>query len=239
MKAHQRLIREIEAEKEPREVVPLDGCRVEAVDRSFAEAIILRYEWLGTMPIVPVAFYGLVGPQGEPLGVSCFGYGSGTAARGVCGPEWRDRTIILERGACVHYAHEHAASFLTSRAVEMCAADHGHRIFIAYSDAEAGEIGTVYQATNWLYLGHGNGRHGSGSGRWYGRVDGGEWMNSRRLRAMGLRGAAVWAAARQNPRWQFRWVPDRARYVTFEGNRRERKEARKALRYPVLPYPKR
>jgi hypothetical protein len=30
---------------------------------------------------------------------------------------------------------------------------------LAYSDSDAGEIGTIYQAANWVYIGRGIGRH--------------------------------------------------------------------------------
>ena len=111
MKAYQRQIRELEDTRDPRPVVPLDGCAVERVTPAWAAKIVLRYEWLQTMPTRTVACYGLVGPGGEPLGVSVFGYGGGSAALDVCGRDWRARTLVLERGACVHYTHEHAPSF--------------------------------------------------------------------------------------------------------------------------------
>ena len=244
MKAHQRLIREREAALEPRDTASLIGCEVIRVDRDFARDIILRYEWLGTLNNVAVAYYGLVDPLGTPLGVSCFGLGSGTKSRDVCGDAWAKRTIILERGACVHFAHPHAGSFLTSAAVRMCAADFGYRVFLAYSDPAAGEIGTIYQACNWLYLGASNGRPAN-SWRWEGRRIGTTaWINSRSLRnharAEGYADTSLWwPVARASGAWEFRRAYDRARYVTFQGTKAEKKEARAALRYPVQEYPKR
>ena len=170
MTAHQRLIRDRMAARTPRAVVPLSGCQVVRVPASWARRIILNYEWLGTMPAAPLAYYGLVGPHQEELGVVSFGHGSGTLAKTLCGPDWVDRSIVLERGACVHFAHEHAASFLISRACKLVAEDFGMRVITAYSDPEAGEIGTVYQACNWLYLGAGNGRRPKDRFRWEGRV---------------------------------------------------------------------
>jgi hypothetical protein len=51
----------------------------------------------------------------------------------------------------VHWAHPHAASRLIAHAVKFAAADFGWRVFLAYADMAAGEVGTVYQACNWLY----------------------------------------------------------------------------------------
>lgn len=245
MKAHQRLIREQEAARDQsRAVIPLDRCVVKPVSKAWAKKIILRYEWLGTMANSPLACYGLCGPDGEALGAVVFGNGMGSRARMVCGEEWFERSTVLERGACVHYAHEHAGSFLISRAVKLVARDHGIRVVLAYSDQDAGEIGTLYQACNWLYLGAGNGR-GENASRVEGRLIGTEkWQNSRVLRRAARRAgyedtSKWWEWARSSGLWEFRRVADRSRYVTFTGPRYERNEALRALRYPVLPYPKR
>ena len=49
--AHQRRIREREAARDPRpQMATLDGCTVEQVSFAEAKALILRYEWLGTIP---------------------------------------------------------------------------------------------------------------------------------------------------------------------------------------------
>ena len=37
--------------------------------------------------------------------------------------------------------------------------EKGYKYVIAFSDPEAGEIGTLYQATNWYYLGLGTTKH--------------------------------------------------------------------------------
>ena len=46
---------------------------------------------------------------------------------------------------------------MISNACKLAAKEFGWRIFYAYADPTAGEIGTVYQACNWLYLGIGAG----------------------------------------------------------------------------------
>jgi hypothetical protein len=85
-------------------------------------------------------------------GVVCFGSTAGShVAESVCGQEHKHKVIALVRGASgVHWAHPHSASFLISAA---CSAmtKKGYHIFVAYSDAEFGEIGTVYQSIGWAY----------------------------------------------------------------------------------------
>lgn len=238
MICHQRLLRDRFMAQQPRPVQKsLDGCEVRSITREQAASVILKYEWLGTMPKVGRAYYGLWDGE-ELVGVACFGNGMGTNARALCGVENIDKAICLERGACVHWAHPHAASFLISRACKQAADDHGWRVFFAYSDQEAGEVGVVYQACNWLYLGQGLGR-GQGEtwrNNWY--SPSGERYTSRRLRALKARTGKTGAELLADG-WERRRHYDKGKYVHFEGDRRERKALLKALRYPPQPYPKR
>ena len=242
MKAHQRIIRESEAASDPRPVLPLSECVVEQVSLEQAKPIILRYEWLGTMPSVPQAAYGLRHQSGELLGVSIFGQGNGTNSKShICGPDWIDKTICLERGACVHYAHEHAGSFLTARACKLAAQDYGWRVFYAYADPEAGEFGTIYQACNWLYVG--NGRKGTPHKKYKNDWTGEEVTSRvhRRIKkslgyAPDKQGTAAWCLERG---WRQIVPAKKTKYVHFEGNRRERKKLLGDLRLKVLTPPKR
>jgi hypothetical protein len=154
----------------------------------------------------------------------------------LCGPEWRDKAIALLRGACVHYAPKNAASFLVSRACKLSAAEFGWRAFSAYADAAASEVGAIYQACNWLYLGVSVGRTANGLDRWryYCRKTG-RWHSEWMLRQRGIRAQPL----RCDPGWKAERLRDKHRYVHFEGSRRERRAASAALKYEPRPYPKR
>ena len=161
-KAWQRQIREQHAleldpllEDKKHLASSLKNAWVREISRAEAETIILKYECLGSMGTTDYQF-GLY--FGEHLaGVVCFGRTAGTkTAESICGKEHAHLVKTLNQGACVHWAHPHSASFLISHACRLMA-DKGFHIFVAYSDTEAGEIGTVYQATNWLYCGPTNG----------------------------------------------------------------------------------
>jgi hypothetical protein len=159
MICHQRQIRDRLAGEQPRPVMSsLSGCRVAEINLPQAEHIILTYEWLGNIGKwkLPDACYGLLGPSDELLGAVMFSSGPHNTRRILFGHD-SDKAICLERGACVHWAHEHAASFLIGRATRLAAQAKGWELFYAYSDPAAGEIGTVYQATNWIYFGLGPG----------------------------------------------------------------------------------
>jgi hypothetical protein len=223
------VIRDQAALLEPLDPLPnLDGCTVRRVDAAVAKPIILRYEWLGTMGRA-AACYALFSPSDEILGVACFGWPAGAESRDICGKEHRALAIALERGACVHYAPKNAASFLISRAVRLVSAELGVAIIYAYADPAAGEIGTIYQALGWRYIGQGVGRT-SGRPRDRFRRPDGRIVDERVLRHSGVKLADVsgWARVQARPKHK---------YVTFLGPNAEGLAA--ACRYPALPYPKR
>lgn len=237
-KAWQRTIREQHEEHDPRP--PLDsieGCRVEPITREEAKPFILRYEWLGTMGVSNAATYGMRSPSGELIGVSCFGWPGSVQSRDICGKDNRDLAVCLERGACSHIAPPNAASFLIAKTVKMAAAEHNWKIFYAYADPEAGEIGTVYQACNWLYIGQGMGR------RPVGRPPDDSWMipeeNNKIISSRTLRDRKV----TPNRAREMGWIPiprhAKHKYIHLEGTRVERRRLMSQLRYPIQPYPKR
>jgi hypothetical protein len=265
MKAHQRIIREREA------LIPdpllaekmsfaqsFDSATVREISNREAKGIIHRFEWLGNMGTTDYSFGLYFGPH--LAGVSCFGRTAGTkTAASVCGEKYAHLVKTLCRGACVHWAHPHSASFLIPRACRLMA-EKGFHIFIAYSDAEAGEIGTVYQATNWLYCG--TTTASSSSFIWagkkvakdatWGTFKDGALRDERniqhltRIRNYGERGAYQVKGTRREVRdrmvgegFMFFKSPPKRRYVTFEGDKKLVKELRTALKWDVLPYPRR
>jgi hypothetical protein len=229
-------MRDAAARKDPRPAFPLEGCTVEEITRAEAYPLIMRYEWLKSIPTNSQAYYGLRAPTGELLGVSIFGPTPGTASLDVCGKENAKLAIGLVRGACTHVAHAHAGSHLTATACRMAAAKYGWRIFVAYQDTRAGEVGTIYQACNWHFIGA-TGR-GTGGYRTRYKAPDGKWWTSRRFRALKKREGNEWPHYEKKG-WKKGKEPDKGKYVHFEGGRLEKKRLRKQLRYPVLEYPKR
>ena len=157
-KAHQHLIRERLAlepdpfiEEKRALAASLKNGVVREISKSEAKKIILKYEWLGNMGTTDYAF-GLY--FGKHLaGAVCFGSTAGTkTAASICGKDFAHLVKTLNRGACAHWSHPHSASFLISRACRLMA-QKGFHIFVAYADPAAGEVGTIYQASNWNYCG--------------------------------------------------------------------------------------
>lgn len=159
---HQRRVREA-AERDasvravfpspPRSDLSLKRSRVKQISRAMAWKIIARYEWLGTLPPQTNRFYGIF--FGDFCGgVAC--YCMGWRHAGIGFPGWlradKDQIAYLARGACVHWAPKGTAPRLINHSAKMT----GLEVAVAFSDTDAGEIGTVYQAAGWDCLGFGS-----------------------------------------------------------------------------------
>ena len=100
-------------------------------------------------------------------------------------------------------------------------------VVISYADFDMGHHGYIYQATNWIYTGVG----GRGSSI-YELADGSKrhqrHMGGGKKEKMIVSGEIVGVTR----------ATGKARYYYFIGDKREKKEMMKMLRYPILPYPK-
>ena len=242
-KAWQREIRE-RKEKEYHGISPTNAdiktaeCR--KITRDEASKIIYEYEWLGTMGKgmynYGIFFDGILG------GGVCFGTVASLTAGDMFGKENADKAICLERGACAWWAHEHSASKLISFATSDMAKNTKYRIFYAYSDDSAGEIGTVYQACNWLYLG----RSASGGSQNKLLTPNGELRDSRGMMAYAKKYTDEEIPNRTIARqilhqngWKDKKTKPKCKYCIVKGNKKEVKDIMKSLCKQTYPYPKR
>lgn len=232
-KAHQRIIRE--QKQEGRGYIYTDIKEAECREITYQEAktIILEYEWLGTMGTTQM-HYGIFF-DGVLAGAICFGYFQ--AMQGYAtyvGDKYEKKGIQLSRGACAHWAHEHSGSKLIAfglREMEK----KGYKFVIAFSDPEAGEIGTLYQATNWYYLGTKHNLH------WDIYKEDKIFLNDRDLfKKYGFCGKAkILDFIKDKPELEIRLRKPKARYIKLLGNKHEKKEMMNSLQDKILLYPKR
>jgi hypothetical protein len=192
-----------------------------------AKALIEQYEWLGTMPAVSRFAFGIF------FGERCGGgvvygdeYGENLGIWDKYG--YRGKIIALTRGACAHWAHPHAASKLIRRSMRLLPAHY--KVVTATVDANAGEIGTIYQACGFDYVG--TMRSG---GRALISVAGKTISERQAHRLAGTRGAR--ALARLG--FDSVPVPRRGRYFAFRARSKEREQLRSAIAHLIKPYPKR
>lgn len=233
MKAHQRIIREKIA-KQNSDFFPLFGkhwenididikqATIKQIDYNTAEKIILKYEWLGTMPTYSTHYFGIYF-DGTCGGVVIFGISLPKSVLvSICGEEYLGQVRVLSRGACVHWTPIGSASKLISESIKILK-KQGYKIIIAYSDVRAGEIGTIYQACNFLYTGT--------------SIGGQEILIDDKWRTKMPRCAI-------EKKINVDELPRRARsikhrYIYLMGSRKEKKILKQKLRYEILPYPKR
>jgi hypothetical protein len=265
-KCYQRHIRELYAELEPREQLrSLSGACVTEITREQAASIILKYEWLAGDPKnkSPMgrgiqACYGLFSHDGELIGANCLGVMGGEIGN-ICGELYADKTVCLMRGACVHYAPKNAGSFFTAETCKQAYKDpdRGWSVFFAYSDTRnASEVGTIYQACNWFYLGEDLGRAKRSHHTNFISPDGTQKVTSYKLnhdkdrkflRSLG------WNESKGSMRsWLKRpmseggagWTQEneygKKKWCWFEGSPSEKRRLKNASRYDLdLPRPKR
>jgi hypothetical protein len=118
-KAHQSVIREQMARlpeadlaEKRRLAADFKNAVVREISYDEAKNLILGNEWLGNMGITEFAFGLFFGCH--LAGTVCFGRTAG--ATSICGQDNSEKVVTLCRGACLHWAHVHSASFLIAEA---------------------------------------------------------------------------------------------------------------------------
>ena len=158
------------------------------------------------------------------VGVCTYGIpASPSLTMGLCGKQYKDMVVELNRLCLVEGHDKNLASYFVSQTLRMLPSPS---IVVSYADTSMGHVGYVYQATNFLYTGLSAKRT--------------EW------RELGLNTHSRTVVGhysheeRVNNPDRFAQVdrPQKHRYVYFLGTRKEKKELTNALKYPTYPYPK-
>jgi len=208
---------------------------VRPVSRKVAKQIIFKYEWLGTMATTGIHYGIFFGDY--CAGVCCYAVGGGTGGVNIH-KEWRvkrDELGVLARGACVHWAPKGTNSRLISWSAKLLKMDSNCRLIIAYSDTDAGEMGTVYQACNWICAGRGASTRQwiAPNGRIYDkklpydlrRRDGFKFPRQRYVKGLQTKG---WHEQASNPKYRYVYVLDK-----------RDKDLVRLVESKRVPYPKR
>ena len=113
-----------------------------------------RHEWLGKLPARPThrftaRYKGILAGtivMATPNAFSC-----------LLGAENKNREKLISRGACISWGPKNLGSWLIMQSIKWMVKNTEFRYFTAYSDPEAKELGTIYQACNFHYLGQTSG----------------------------------------------------------------------------------
>ena len=111
---------------------------------------IQKYEWLGKMPNRPTHRF-IATYSGILAGVVIMSTPNSFSK--VLGNDTKDMEKLISRGACASWTPKNLASKLIMWSIRWMVKKTDFRIFSAYSDLDAKEIGTIYQACNFYYLG--------------------------------------------------------------------------------------
>ena len=162
--------------------------------------------------------------------IGCVVYGkpaSPALCIGVCGKDESHKVIELTRLWIEDGTPKNTESFLIGNSLKMIPDEFD--IVVSYAEISAGHVGTVYQATNWIYTGLSD-KHVE----W--RLDGESGKHTRHLfdEHGGIDGAKKFYGERMERHERGR----KHRYVMFRGTKSRRKQLNSKLRYKVKPYPK-
>jgi hypothetical protein len=221
-KAHQQFVKEQLRATEPAQSDDIRRAEVRAITLSEARSVIERYE---PMPAVGRLAFGIF--FADRLGGAVV-FGDEYAANlGVWQRYGYDGKIIaLLRGACTHWAPHNTASKLIRRAMRLL--PKRYSVITATVDDRCGEIGAVYQAAGFHFVGVM--RQG---GRALVSINGKLISERQAGRIAGTRGAQALAQLG----FDASPVPRRSRYFAFRG--KERRVLQAAIGGLIKPYPKR
>lgn len=167
--------------------------------------------------------------ENEIVGVVTYGTPASAPLRaGICGEEWADKILELNRLCCENT--KNIASTLVGRSLRLLPKPC---VVVSFADTEQGHVGYVYQACNFIYT-------GLSAKRTNWKVRGKEHLHSATIadESRGQENRAAWMREKYGDNFYLEDRPRKHRYVFPCGNRKQREAIRAALRYSVEPYPK-
>jgi len=113
-------------------------------------------EWLGNLTQYNTAFFQCRLKSNNILaGVLVFSMPN--AFSKLLGEDTKDLERLISRGACISWSPKNLASSFVMWCIKWMVQNTQYRLFTAYSDPTAKELGTIYQACNFYYLGQKSG----------------------------------------------------------------------------------
>ena len=201
----------------------LDGYSVAPIQAQDADYLILNVHYAKRRPSITYAF-GLFN-AGELVGVVTYGTpASSTLLRGICGDDWAQHVLELNRLVLVNNK-PHEASRLVGASLKLLPKPS---IIVSYADTKQKHEGIVYQATNFMYTGL--------SSKFRDPV----------VRGLEHQHHATYAHGLTNAQLIEKYGADNVyfiersrkhRYIIFVGSKTQRKQMLKDLRYEIQPYP--
>jgi hypothetical protein len=118
-----------------------------------------KHEWLGKMPNRPTHRF-TARYKGHLGGVVILT--TPNAFSKIVGDDTPKLEKLIARGACISWSPKNLGSWIVMKTINWMVQNTEFRVFTAYSDPEAKELGSIYQACSFKYLGQ-----ASGAGKQY------------------------------------------------------------------------
>ena len=213
------------------EMNKLDLSRVYAkkINYETAARIVKDYHYAHRVPSIVAA----VGLFVDDVLAGCITYGIPPVpnVQRVCGEEYRKNTLELNRLFIFDWAGFNSESWLIGQSFKVLEEQYKkYFVLVSYSDTTQKHVGTIYQATNWLYTGFSAG----GSVGW--KINGHEYHNKALVNMIGS-----WSPTnvyKHFPNAKQLHQDGKHRYIYFLGSKGQKKKMKKLLKWEVLPYPK-
>ena len=247
MKAHQKVVRDRVAKTKSGDLfgnwwndvdTDISKAMVRETTQATAKKIIEEYEWLGCLAAVNWHYYGIFFDN-VCGGIACYGQ-EYIENLGIWDKyDYTGKIILLNRGACVHWAHPHSASKLIRQSMRLL--PKKYEIVTCTVDDLAGEIGTIYQACGFDYVGSMRDANPNVNSR---KGDRSAWLINGKLygpRAMRQQFGTtkIDVIKKSHPNVEHIKQNSKGRYFAFRGSKKTKKENRKNIDHLIKPYPKR
>lgn len=119
-------------------------------ERTNLKAFIERHEWLGNLSQYTTHWFACY-HKGIIAGVILFNMPN--AFSKTLGENTKELERLISRGACISWSPKNLASSFLMWCIKYMVKNTRYRLFTAYSDPTAKELGTIYQACNFFYMG--------------------------------------------------------------------------------------
>ena len=188
----------------------MNNYSVQQIEYKDTKHLILNVHYAKRMPSISFA-YGLF-ENDNFVGLVSYGSpASPSLCKGILGEQYRDQVIELNRLVLVNNKRNEA-SYLVAQSLKLLPKP---RCIVSYADTHQGHAGCIYQASNFLFTGTTKARTD---------IAGKDGKHSRHH--LGDRTNRVYRSAKH-------------RYVTFTGDKKQKKKYLKLLNYPIIKeYPK-
>lgn len=163
------------------------------------------------------------------IGVVTYGTPASSSLRaGICGKEWANSVIELNRLCCD--SEKNLASIIVGRSLKLLPKPS---IVISYADLNQGHVGYVYQATNFIYT-------GLSAKRTDWAIKGLEHLHGATIadESRGKKNRAKWMREKYGENFYLKERSRKHRYVYFCANKKEKQKMVASLLYKIEPYPK-